>query len=163
MRLLTLLCAGLATFALALGYAGQALWGVGVAIAIGLLWLAGDWRSWDWTADTCLAGWVGLAALGAWQGLTAGCMLLGVVMALAAWDLGHFAVRLRAAGALPPPAELTRAHLRQLAIVAATGLLLGSIALGIRFELTFGWALLIAALAIIGLSRLISAGRGADQ
>ena len=156
MRPLTLLCAGMATFALALGYAGQALWaGVGVAVAIGLLWLAGDWRGWDWTADACLAGWVGLAAFGAWQELPAGWMLIGLVAALAAWDLSHFAARLRDAGALTPPAELTRAHLRRLAVVAAAGLLLGGIALGIRVELTFGWAILAAALAIIGLSSLI--------
>ena len=163
MRLLTLLCAGLATLALALGYAGPSLWGVGVAVAFGLLWLAGDWRSWDWAADVCLAGWVGLAALGTWQELPAGWMLIGVVAALATWDLGHFAVRLRAAGAILPPADLTRAHLRQLAIVIAAGLLLGGIALGIQVELTFGWALLAAALAIIGLSRLISAGGREEQ
>jgi len=90
-------------------------------------------------------------------------MLIGVVAALAAWDLGHFGVRLRAAGAILPPAELTRAHLRQLAIVIAAGLLLGGIALGIQVELTFGWALLAAALAIIGLSRLISAGGREEQ
>src|SRR3954467_8933370 len=129
MRPLTLLCAGLATFALALGYAGQALWaGVGVAVAIGLLWLAGDRRGWDWAAEPCLAGWVGLAAFGAWRGAISGWMLIGVVAALAAWDLRHFDMRLRAAGAIPPPEGLTRAHLRRLAVVAASGLLLGGIA-----------------------------------
>ena len=114
MKLPTLICAGTATLALALGYAGQALWaGVGVDVAIGLLWLVGDWRSWDWTADPCLTGWVGLAGFGAWQGLPAGWMLIGLVAALAAWDLRHFAVRLRGAGAITQPAELRRAHLRQ--------------------------------------------------
>ena len=159
MRSLTLLCAGLATLTLALGSASQSFWaGVGAAGAIGLLWLAGDWRGWDWVAEPCLAGWVGLAAFGAWWGVISGWMLLGVVAALAAWDLSHFAARLRDAGALTPPAELTRAHLRRLAIVAGVGLLLGGIALGIRVELTFGWAILAAALAIIGLSRLLRAG-----
>jgi len=159
MRPLTLLCAGMATFALALGYAGQALWaGVGVAVAIGLLWLAGDRRGWDWAAEPCLAGWVGLAAFGAWRGVNSSWMLPGVVAALAAWDLGHFIARLRGAGAITQAAELTRAHLRRLAVVAAAGLLLGGIALGIRVELTFGWAILAAALAIIGLSRLLRAG-----
>jgi len=159
MRLLTLLCAALTTCALALGYAGQSLWaGVGVAVVIGLLWLAGDWRDADWVAEPCLAGWVALAAFGAWIGLTSGWMLLGVVAALAAWDLAHFAARLRGAGAIPPPNELLHAHLRRLAIVAASGLLLGGIALGIQIELTFGWALLAAALAIIGLSSVIRAG-----
>ena len=159
MRLLTLLCASLAIFALALGYAGQSLWaGVGIAAVVGLLWLAGDWRGWDWVAEPCFAGSVALAAFGTWLGLAAGWMLLGVVAALAAWDLSHFAARLRSAGASAPPPELTRAHLRQLAIVVAAGVLLGGIALGSRVELSFGWALLAAALAIIGLSRLIGAG-----
>jgi hypothetical protein len=163
MRPLILLCTGLATFVLALGYAGQALWaGVGIAAAIGLLWLAGDWRGWDWVAEPCLVGWVSLAAFGVWQGLPAGWMLIGVVAALAAWDLGHFAMRLRNAGAIPQAAEMMRAHLRRLAVVAAAGLLLGGIALGIRVELTFGWAILAAALAVIGLSRLIGAG-GREQ
>jgi len=159
MRTLTLLCAGIATLAVALGYAVQSLWaGVGIVLVVGLLWLAGDWRGWDWAASPCLTGWIGLAAFGVWQALPAGWMLIGVVAALAAWDLGHFAMRLRDAGAVMQPAELTRAHLRRLAFVAALGLLLGGIALGIQVEVTFGWAILAAALAIIGLSNVIRAG-----
>ncbi len=159
MRSLTLLFASIAAMVLALGYAGQALWaGVGIDIAIGLLWLAGDWRDWDWVAGPCLTGWVSLATFGIWQELPAGWMLVGVVAALVAWDLSHFAARLRAAGAITHPAELTRAHLRQLAIVITAGLLFGGIALGIRLELTFGWAILAAALAVIGISRVLRAG-----
>jgi hypothetical protein len=159
MRTLTLLSTGMATFTLALGYAGQSLWaGVGVAVAIGMLRLAGDWRGWDWVAEPCLAGWVGLATFGAWQELPAAWMLLGVVAALAAWDLSHFAARLRSAGAVPQATELTRMHLRRLAVVVAAGLLLGGIALGVRVEMTFGWAILAAALAVVGVSSLIRAG-----
>jgi len=40
-------------------------------------------------------------------------------------------------------------------------LLIGGIALGIRVELTFGWALLAAGLAVVGLSRLLRAGGAA--
>jgi hypothetical protein len=163
MRVLIGACAGTAALALALGYAGQALWaGASLCVAIGLVWLAQS-RGAHWATDACLAGWVGLAAFGAWQGLLAGWMLLGLVAALAAWDLDHFAERLRAAGHVAQRTELTRAHLRRLAIVVGMGLLLGSIALGVRYELTFGWALLVAALAIYSLSRLIGAGRGVDK
>lgn len=164
MRQLTLLCASLATFALAAGYAIQALWaGVGVLLLIGLLWLAGDRRSWDWVVEPCLAGWVGLAAFGAWWGTISGWMLLGLVAGLAAWDLRHFDMRLRDGGAIPPPNNLTRAHLRRLALVAGSGLLFGAIALGVHFELTFGWALLAGTLAVIGLSRLLRAGGSEGQ
>ena len=164
MRPLTIACASLATLALLAGYALQALWpGAGLILLIGLLWLAGDRRGWDWVAEPCLAGWVLLAAFGAWWGTISGWMLIGVVAALAAWDLRHFDMRLRAAGAIAPPDGLARAHLRRLALVAGAGLLFGAIALGIRFELTFGWALLVGALAIIGLSRLLRAGGSEEQ
>jgi len=89
-------------------------------------------------------------------------MLIGVVAALAAWDMSHFAVRLRDAGTGTQLAELTRTHLRWVAAVVGTGLLLGGIALGIRVELAFGWAIVAASLAIIGLSRLIRSG-GKEQ
>jgi hypothetical protein len=159
MRPLTLVCAGLATFALALGFVTQSLWAwAGIAVAIGVLWLAGDWRGWDAVAGPCLAGWVGLAAFGAWWGVISGWMLIGTVAALAAWDLRRFGIRLRDAVAIIDRAELTRAHLRYLAIVAAAGMLFGGIALGTRFELTFGWALLAAVLAVIGVSSVIRAG-----
>jgi hypothetical protein len=128
-----------------------------MVVVIGLLWLAGDRQDWDWTAELCLAGWVGLAAFGAWWGTISGWMLIALIAALAAWDLRHFDIRLRNSGALPP-AELTRTHLRHLALVAAAGLLFGGIALGIHFELTFGWSLLAGALAVIGVSRLLRAG-----
>ena len=164
MRPLSLLSAGLATCALVAGYAIAALWaGAGIAVMIGLLWLAGDVRVWDWLAEPCLAGWVGLAAFGAWWGVISGWMLLGLVAALMAWDLRHFGMRLQAAGAITAPDELTRIHLRRLALIAGAGLLFGSIALVVRFELTFGWALLAAALAIIGLSRLLRAGGSEEQ
>jgi hypothetical protein len=164
MRAIAGTCAGAATLALAIGYSGQALWaGAGLCIAIGLLWLGSQWRGADWASDPCLAGWVALGAFGAWQALPAGLMLLGIVAALAAWDLDHFASRLRRAGHVAQRPELARAHLRQLAVVAAIGLALGTIALGLRVELTFGWALLAAGLAIYSLSRLIGAGRDAAQ
>jgi hypothetical protein len=163
MKSIALICAGLATLTLALSYAGQALWaGAAICAAIGLLWLAGRWRGWDWVTDPCLAGWVGMAAFGAWQGLPAAWMLAGVAAALAAWDLDRFDQRLRAAGAIPRRAELARAHLRRLAPTIGAGLLLGGIALGARLELTFAWAVLIGALAIVGISGLIRSGRGED-
>jgi hypothetical protein len=104
-----------------------------------------------------------MAAFGAWQGLPAAWMLAGVVAALAAWDLDHFDQRLRGAGLIPRRAELLRAHLRQLALAAGAGLLLGGIALGVRLELTFGWVVLIGALAIVGVSGLIRSGRSGDD
>ncbi|HEU5102774.1 MAG TPA: hypothetical protein VFU22_27320 [Roseiflexaceae bacterium] len=164
MRAIAGACVGAATLVLTLSYAGQALWaGAGIGAAIGLLWSIGQWRGAHWPTDLYLAGWVGLAAFGAWQGVSAGWMLVAMIAALAAWDLDRFAERLHSAGRVIHPTDLARAHLRQLAIVVGVGLVLGFVALGLRIELTFGWALLVAGLAIYSLSRLIGAGRDAEQ
>jgi hypothetical protein len=151
---------GAAALALTLGYALGSLWaGAGICTAIGLLWLVGQWRGWDWAADLGLVGCVGLAAFGVWSGLFGGWMLLGIVLALVAWDLDHFAQQMRSAGRIVGAGELWRAHLRQLFAVAGLGLLLGGVAMGIRIELGFGWALAAAALTILSLKTLIGSGQ----
>ena len=146
----------LAILALSIGYVSNAIWiGAGINLAIGLLWLAGHWRGWDWTADFGLVCCVGLAAFGIWSELPAVWMLVGTVAALAAWDLDHFAERLRSVGNVVGQAELTRSHLVRLLIVGAAGLLLGGIALGVPLELSFGWSVFAGVLAILSLRGLI--------
>jgi hypothetical protein len=78
-------------------------------------------------------------------------MLAGVVAALAAWDLDHFAQRLRGAGRVVGEAELVQAHMLRLLPIVLIGLLLGAVGLGLQIELRFGWALLLGALAVLGL------------
>ena len=78
--------------------------------------------------------------------------MLGLVAALVAWDLDQFAQRMRVAGRVDGAPELERRHIRRLLIVAAIGGVLGAIGLGLRVRLSFGLALLLAALAMLGLS-----------
>jgi hypothetical protein len=160
MKLLAPASIGLAGLALALGYALHPVWaGAALALAIGLLWLEGQRRGWDWTAELGLAGYIGLAAFGIWQKLPGGWMLVGVVAALAGWDLDHFTRQLRRAGRVVAEEQLTWSHLRLLLAVAGIGLLLGGLAIGFRIELGFGWALAAFALAILSLKALIGSGR----
>lgn len=145
-----------AMMALALGYGLGNVWGgVGFTLAMGLLWLLGRWRNWDWTAPSVFALWVGTAAAGLWLGLGAGWMLVGVVAALSAWDLEYFARRLQDAGHAEQAVALERVHLRRLLAVNVAGLALGAIALGIHIRLSFGLMLVLALVAVWGLSRAV--------
>ena len=147
---------GLATCALALGYAlGGLLTKVPLLVTPGLLWLLGQRRGWGWTASVALVYFVGAAVTGLWLDLAAGWMLLSVMAALSAWDLDHFAQRLRGVGRVERERELEQAHLQRLLIVGGLGFLLAAVALGINVELGFCTASLLALLAILGLSRAI--------
>lgn len=145
-----------AMIALALGYGLGSVWiGVGFTLTLGLLWLLGRWRGWGWMVPPAFVLLVGMAAVGLWLGLGAGWMLVGVVAALSAWDLEYFARRLQTAGRAEQAVALERVHLRRLLAVNAAGLALGAIALGIHIRLGFGLMLVLALVAVWGLSRAV--------
>lgn len=98
---------------------------------------------------------VGAAAFGLGQDLPSGWMLLGLVAALSAWDLAHFAHLLDGAEGVEQRRLLERRHLRRLLIVDGLGLLLGGAALTVQIQLGFGLVLLLGLLALLGLSRAV--------
>ncbi len=156
MKNLTTVAIGLATVTLILGYAfGDAplfswLWAL-----LGLCWLIGQWRNWDWVISWGLVLFVGAAAFGVWLNAPGGWMLLSVLATLAAWDLAHFTARMRRAELGDEAAMLTTTHLRRLAMVIGLGLLLGGVALGVSVTLHLGWAIFLGLLAVIGLSQVM--------
>jgi hypothetical protein len=153
---LSLVSIGLTTFALALGYGLGGLWAGGALVAaLGLFWLLGHRAGWGWMASAMLILFVGAAAVGTWLGVGAGWTSLGVVAALSAWDLDHFARRLRDPGRIVGARELERRHLWRLLIVDGAGLLLAAVALGIKLKYGLGVALLLGLLAVLSLSRAI--------
>jgi hypothetical protein len=151
---------GLAAAALGMGYIYRDLWIWTLAIvALGLLWLFGLWRRWEWASS---AGWIlytAGAAAGLLQGAGFGWMLFGLSMALIAWDLDAFGRRLQSAQRVERKEDLERRHLLRLAVVSAMGWLLAAIAIGARLELGFGVVLLLALLAAFGLSRTLALAR----
>jgi hypothetical protein len=147
---------GLAALLPASGYMLNGSWaGASASLALGAFWLAGLWRGWQGTDALGLLGLVAIAGAGVWLGLAPALMLAGVVAALAGWDLDRFAQRLRRAEHVVGEIELARAHLRRLLVVAGIGLGLGGVTLVLQMALSFGWALLLGMLAILGLSRAI--------
>ncbi len=98
-----------------------------------------------------------VAAAGAQVLLTVGggWPVLGLAAALVAWDLDQFAQMMRAVGRVDGAAELERRHIRRLLVVAAIGSLMGGVVLGLRVRLSFELALVLAALAMLGLGLII--------
>ncbi|HLF28689.1 MAG TPA: hypothetical protein VJG32_20360 [Anaerolineae bacterium] len=147
---------GLATGALALGYAVRGEWiGALLIVALGLSWWVGQRRGWNRVTPAGLISFTVLAAFGVWRGVSAAWMVVGVAATLATWDLDHFDRRLRAINRVEGERELIRAHARRLFGVAGLGLVLAWIASGVRVELTFAWALLLGLIALLALSRAV--------
>jgi hypothetical protein len=154
--------AGLSVFLLALGFALSGLWaGTAAVLAVGALWLLGHLRApgqpgvLRWTSSAAFAMQAIAAAVAVWMDVWAGWPLLGLVAALATWDLDHFARRMQAAGRVDDGPGLERRHIQRLLVVAAIGCLLAAVGLVLRLRLSFGWALLLAALAMLGLSLIV--------
>jgi hypothetical protein len=137
---------------LALGYEFSLLW---LWVSLGLLWLIGHYGPGEGAATVGLVIFIGAAGYGVWQERPAGWLLVSLVAALATWDLDHFERRLRRARPEIMETDLRPPHLQRLAVVAGLGLGLGWLALGIRVQLSLGWAIILSLLAIIGLSRVL--------
>lgn len=148
---------GLAALSLALAYGGHGEWGgVLAGSVLGLVWITGLWRRWHWLTGAGLFGVAVLAAWGMWLGLPAAWLLAGVIAALAAWDLAHFARRLELPGhPVVNRAALVQAHLQRSGLAVGLGLLLGGIALALTLDLNLGRALLLGLPVIFGLAGLM--------
>lgn len=153
-----LFIAGVATSAIALALAyslgGLAVWSP-VFVALGALWIVGQRRGQAWTAPLSLLGFIVGAVLGFWAGFLDGLLLLGVVMALGAWDLDDFVRRLQDVERDADVQTLERQHLLRLGIISGVGLLLGWLALNIRVTLNFAAIFALGLVAVFGLSRLV--------
>lgn len=151
------LCVGLAVGSLVIGY-GQAGWWDWVLIpgVLGGLWVLGYWRGWVWMASLGLVGFAGFSAIGLRLDLDAGWMVAGLVAALCAWDLHHFALSLQRVGRVEDGRALEQRHLLRLLAVGGLALVLAVVALRIEIRLTFFQALLLGLLVVWGLSRGIS-------
>jgi hypothetical protein len=146
----------LATALLALGYGFAEWWTWALPIAgVGVLWLLCLWRRVAFASSVGLVLSAGVAAAGLLLEVGAGWMLGGLVAALSAWDLDAFLTRVEGIAWVEGQRDLERRHLVRLLIVDVLGLMLAVVALQIEIRFTFGVAVLLGLLAIVGLSRAI--------
>jgi hypothetical protein len=131
------------------GYLPVSLIALGLAIS-GLLFLQ---RGWSWVVSLLLALNIGVAATGFYLELSPALLVSGALSALAGWDLEYFARRLKNAGRVIAQPSLVWAHLLRLLWVSLLGLVLFGISYLIHLHFTFGLAVLLALLAVLGLSQ----------
>lgn len=114
--------------------------------AAGALWLRSRWG-----LLLCLGGL--LAAV--WLEVGMGWLLVGMVAALAAWDVDAFHSQLTVAPRVKNETRLIEDHLRCLLWVSLAGLLMGGVGLFLRVSLSFILALSVALLAVFGLAVVV--------
>ena len=155
------LAIALASGALALGAAlgDQWLWG-GLPLVLGGLWFIALRRGWRWVSPVGLALTVAAAAAGVYLGLEPGMMLLGVAGGLVAWDLQSFGHSLEGVRFVKGTRNLERRHLLRLLAVAALGLLVAVVSLGIEVRLSFGLLMVTGLLLMLGIAQVIRLLRG---
>ena len=122
----------------------------------GLLWAASQWRHWAWFSALGLVVSVIAGAGGLWLGLPMGWMIVGTLGGLLTWDLSEFTRRLRFAAPSDELNTLERAHLARLTIIATLGVLIGTAAMLIQFQLTFEWAVLLVLVTALGITQLVA-------
>lgn len=155
----------LAVSALAGAYAEAGLWipaALIVSLAVSVIFTQRSGKAWTASLTTVLLA--SAAAVGAWLELQGWLLLMGLIAALSAWDLDAFARQLRSVDAVEQEQALKRRHLERLLIVDALALLLGVSALTVQIRLSFGLALVLALIALVGLSRALGfLGRGSGS
>lgn len=145
-----------AVAALALSYAhgGRPFWSMAIVFG-GALWYYAHQRGAQGFETILFFGFAIAAAAGFWVGLSPYAMLVAMVAALGAWDLDHFAQRLRLVERVDLDTGLGSNHLRRLLFIEVLGLFTGLAGITSNFQLTFWTQLLLVVLAVFGLSRLV--------
>ncbi len=124
-------------------------------LVFGAVWLVAVWQRWRWFAHIGLTFSFLAAALGLWfLNFAPGWMFAGAISALLAWDLTDFRYRLRFAANDTERRTVEARHLMRSAFLALLGFGVASLAMAVKFEFNFEWALVLALVAVLGLLQL---------
>ena len=147
---------GCATCALVAGYAIGGLWIWTLPIlGLAVLWFLGHRLGLKWISSLELLLFVGLAVIGMWQELPFGWMLLGIIGALATWDMENFQQRMGVVESVEHRELMERKYLQRLLIIEGSGAIFTLAAVSLTVNFSFSSALLLGLLAMFGLSRTI--------
>ncbi len=122
----------------------------------GALWLVAAWRRWLWFATIGLIFDFLAAALGLWfLNFPPGWMFAGAIGGLLAWDLTFFRYRLRFSASDEERRFVEARHLMRVSALALLGFFLASLAMAVKLQFNFEWALLLAIVATLGITQLV--------
>jgi hypothetical protein len=146
-----------ASTSLMLGYRSASLSGANLIIALlAFLWVTTWIQRQEKFSGIIFACFAVLAALGALLSIQPTYLVISIVSSLTAWDVFHFQSRARAAGRVDHFLDLERRHLLRLFILDASALILAFTALNLHFNLSFGVAVLLGLLVMIGIGQGVS-------
>ena len=126
-----------------------------ILIAFGVFWLYAGWRRWTWFSTIGILLSVSLAGFGLYIELSPGWMIAGALGGLMAWDLSDFMRRIYFAPDSADLPAMQRRHLARLTIVATIGVALSSISMAVRLEFTLESMMLLALVAVLGVTQLV--------
>ncbi|MDX9954496.1 MAG: hypothetical protein RBT75_10390 [Anaerolineae bacterium] len=144
----------LAVGAPAIGASSQGAWVLALGFGVlGFFWVGFSQRHrfMGLIFALCIAG----IAMAAGLDVGMGWLLVGITAALAAWDLEAFGARMAGVARIEHEHALVRDHLRRLGMVCSAGLLLATLASFVRIQLSFGVALVLASIAVLGLGYVL--------
>lgn len=121
------------------------------------VWLVATWQRWRWFAHVGLAFNFLAAALGLWfLNFPPGWMFAGAIAGLLAWDLTDFRYRLRFAANDAERRAVEVRHLGRSALLGLLGFALASLAMAVKLQFNFEWAVVLAVISVVGLLQLVS-------
>jgi hypothetical protein len=126
-------------------------------IFFGVAWLLAVWQRWRWFAHVGLVFDFLVAALGLWiLNFSPGWMFAGAIGGLLAWDLTDFQYRQRFAASDGERRAVEIQHLYRISVLALIGFGFASLAMILKFQFNFEWALLLAIVATLGITQLVA-------
>ncbi len=125
-------------------------------LLFGAVWMIAVWQRWRWFGTIGLIFNFLVAALGLWfLDFPPGWMFAGAIGGLLAWDLTYFRYRQRYVSSEEERRAIEGRHLVRVAVLALLGFLFASLAMAVKLEFNFEWALLLAVVAILGITQLV--------
>jgi len=124
-------------------------------IFFGAVWLIAVWQRWRWFAYIGIAFNFLTAALGLWLfNFPPGWMFAGAIGGLLAFDLTHFWDQIRFINSDTERRGLERGHLFRITFLTILSMILASLAMLIKLQFTFYWALLLAIVVAFSIIQL---------
>jgi hypothetical protein len=126
-------------------------------LIFGAAWLIAIWQRWRWFATIGLIFNFLAAAFGLWfLNFPPGWMFAGAIGGLLAWDLTYFQYRLQFVASDEERHAMEGRHLVRVSVLALLGFLLSTLAMAVKLQFNFQWALLLAIVATLGITQLVT-------
>jgi len=155
-RILRFVCPILSVGFLAAGYFLNGLvWPAVGLLLFGVLWIVGLALCWTWVPPLGLYAAFGAAVFGLFQDLTAAFLIIASLLALLAWDLAEFFMRLKRGSPEDDTPTLEKRHLVRLALPVLAGGSLIAFTLTLHLKPTFEWMVILMFFAVWGIGRMV--------